>query len=389
MIWLIYACAASNGLPPVVYGDPNPGSTLESAGDDSVDPDAARELRGVWVTRFSWSEEADLEPIFDEIAAAGFNAVFFQVRGNFDAYYASSYEPWAARLSGTLGEDPGWDPLATAVALAHARGLALHAYLNTFPLWSGETPPDSVGLPHPLQAHPEWLVADQNGTPIALNSGYVYASPGDAAVRAWVASVAADLTARYAVDGVHLDYIRYPGGQYSYDAASQAAYAASGGGDRAAWQRDQVTDTARRVYDAVNVPVTAAVWGVYENRFGWSGVSEGNLDYFQDSSALLEEGALDATLPMIYWDVTDPPGERLDFRTLAADHLSRAHGRHVYPGLTAEHGLEVALACARAARELGAPGYVLFDWSQATGWLDEFGQAMHAEPAVPPEMGWR
>lgn len=393
MIWLLFACTGSSKLPDVIVGDPSgdsvPDSVSESPVDDSVDPDMMQEMRGIWVTRFSWSQQSELEPIFDEIAAAGFNTVFFQVRGNFDAYYDSNYEPWSSRLSGTLGQDPGWDPLAVAIELAHARGLALHAYINTFPMWSGESPPASVGLPHPLQTHPEWLVADQNGTPIALNSSYVFASPGNVDVRAWVATVAADITAHYAVDGIHLDYIRYPGTQYSYDAASAAAYAASGSGDHAAWQREQVTDTARRVYDAVDVPVTAAVWGIYENSFGWSGVSQGNIDYFQDSGAFLEEGVLDADIPMIYWGVTDTPGDRLDFRTLAADHLSRAHGRHVYPGITAEDGLDVAVKCAQAARELGAPGYVLFDWSQGSGWLDDFGAAMHTEPAVPPSMSWR
>ena len=77
----------------------------------------------------------------ERAANANFNAIFFQVRGNADAYYASQLEPWASRPSGTLGQDPGWDPLAVAIAEGHARGLEVHAWINVFPSWLGETAP--------------------------------------------------------------------------------------------------------------------------------------------------------------------------------------------------------------------------------------------------------
>ncbi|MCA9993477.1 MAG: hypothetical protein KDE29_20985, partial [Anaerolineales bacterium] len=85
------------------------------------EPQPLIELRGLWVTRFDWTsygspaDPAKIDEIVSNAAAAGFNAIFFQVRGAGDAYYTPGREPWAQRVSGgTLGQppDPLWDPLA-------------------------------------------------------------------------------------------------------------------------------------------------------------------------------------------------------------------------------------------------------------------------------------
>ena len=100
------------------------------------------ETRGVWVTRWDYttrtgSTEPDLQKkeikkLFRIAKESNLNTIFFQVRGNFDAYYQSDYEPWALGLSGVLGVDPGWDPLAFAIREAESNGLKLHAWVNTF-----------------------------------------------------------------------------------------------------------------------------------------------------------------------------------------------------------------------------------------------------------------
>lgn len=372
-------------------GDTGDGGTAAEGG----------ELRGVWLTRYEWASTSTtaetLGATFDQISAAGFNAVFFQVRGNFDAYYDSALEPWSSRLTGTLGQDPGWDPLSVAVQAAHDRGMQVHAYINVAPLWLGSAAPDSVGLLHAWQEHPEWVVADESGTPMALNSSYVYASPGNAQVRARTAAVAADIASRYDVDGLHLDYIRYPGSGYSHDAASLAAFAAdtaAGGafpglswGD---WQREMIKDVARQVSAAVDVPVTAAVWGIHTDEWGWGGVSEGDADYYQDSRAFLSEGLIDANIPMAYWAVTEPEGQSLDFRVLTRDHVAHASGRHVYMGIgTYDIGYEETVRCIEVAREEGAQGVVLFSWSTVAPHADALRSGVFATPADPPSMPWR
>ncbi|MCB9778419.1 MAG: family 10 glycosylhydrolase [Alphaproteobacteria bacterium] len=381
------------------------GGSTDGTGTDGGDSDGGgdgpQELRGVWLTRFEWASSSAtpdaLSATMGDIADAGFNAVFFQVRGNFDAYYDSSLEPWASSLSGTLGQDPGWDPLAAAVQAAHDNGLQLHAYINVAPFWRGTSPPDSAGIAHAWSSHGDWVVADGSGTPMALNDSYVYASPGIPDVRARHAAVAADIASRYDVDGIHLDYIRYPGSQYSHDAVSEARFVqdtASTGelpglswGD---WQREMIKDIVRRVSASVDVPVTAAVWGVHTDEWGWGGVSEGDGDYYQDSRAFLSEGLLDANIPMAYWPVTDVEGERLDFRVLTRDHVLHRSGRHVYMGIgTYDIGFEETVRCIEAARSEGADGVVVFSWTYIADHAAELRAGVFAEDAAVPAMDWR
>lgn len=381
-------------------GGARDGGASDGGGEDSGEG-LPEELRGVWWTRYEWASTStspdSIRAGMADIAGAGFNAVFFQVRASFDAYYDSRLEPWASRLTGSLGQDPGFDPLAVAVEAAHDNGLQVHAYINVAPFWQGSTAPASVGVAHAWTEHPEWGVVDSSGKGQTLNDGYVYASLGNAEVRARTAAVAADIASRYEVDGIHLDYIRYPASNTSYDDASQAAYAAdtaAGGAwpglSRADWQREMVKDTVRRVRDAVTVPVTAAVWGVHTNEWGWSGVSQGNADYYQDSRAFLSEGLADATLPMAYWKVADKEGDRLDFRVLTRDHVAHAAGRHVYMGIgTYELGYDETVRCIEAARQEGAQGVVVFSWSYISAHKDALRAGVFAEPAVPPAMPWR
>lgn len=379
------ATVTDDTVAAVGFGEATLTATCDDTSASVAVTVALQELRGVWVTRWTYHTPEDVDAIMADVAAAGGNTVLFQVRGRFDAFYASELEPWASELSGQLGRDPGWDPLATAVTAGHARGLQVHAYLNTYPLWSGSSPPASTGVPHPLAEHPDWVVHDEGGAPMALNSSYVFASPGNPDVRAHIVAVAADVAERYDVDGIHLDYIRYPDEEYSHDPASLAAW--GGTGDYAAWQRQQILDTLLELRRRTDKVLTAAVWGVYENTFGWSSVSEGNLDYYQDTWAFLREGALDGTMPMIYWPVADTPGERLDFRTLAADHVAHASGHDVYLGIDAASltWAEVA-GCIAASREVGAAGQVLFEYRalRDNGWIDDLADGPWADPAVVP-----
>lgn len=353
------------------------GGGADSGGGGKTLPDG--ELRGIWVTRWTYNSPDDVATIMANIAGAGFNTVFFQVRGTMDAYYDSAYEPWASRLSGTLGQDPGWDPLATAVSEGHANGLAVHAYINSFTLWSGTTPPPDTDPPHAYNAHPDWLAADSTGTPMALNSGYVFASPGNPEVRQRLADVARDIADQYEVDGIHLDYIRYPGADYSHDAVSETRYAADDLGlGWADWQREQVDEAVQGVSDAVDIPVTAAVWGIYEDEWGWNS-SQGNIDYYQDSRAFVDRGLLDAIVPMIYWPVAEHEGDYTDFRVLIRDHVTHKGTGRVFAGIAADLGYDEVIECIEVAREEGADGVVLFDYSTGLSWLPRLARGAFAE----------
>ncbi|MEW6071178.1 MAG: family 10 glycosylhydrolase [Planctomycetota bacterium] len=271
-------------------------------------PRAPRGMRALWVTRWDYRTAEDVQAIVESSHAAGFDTLLFQVRGEATAFYRSAIEPWAAELG---GRDPGFDPLALAAAEAHARGMALHAWVNVVPAVFGLDPPRDPA--HVWNAHPEWLWVDQHGARQPLCDGF-YASlnPCLPEVRAYLAAVAGEIATRYPIDGLHLDYLRFPNEppavprgadlDYPRDERTLALFRAATGRepdeDRPAWDRwrtAQVTRLLREIRarldrDAPGVLLSAAVGADPVLARG----------HFQDVEAWLREDLLDLVFPMHY-----------------------------------------------------------------------------------------
>lgn len=359
------------------------------------------EARGVWVTRFEWTDAESIRALVNGAADAGFNVVFFQVRGTGDAYYASTREPWAAKL-GALGRDPGWDPLQVAIDAAHARGIELHAYVNAFTAWGSGSPPASpAGAPtHPLRAHPEWLERDSGGA--TIGDGYQWFAPGIEAVRVHNTEVVREILQNYDVDGIHLDRIRYSGRDMGWNEQSRAAFAAAGGGDDAAFTRfrvEAVNDQVRRIEDVIRATkptarLTAAVWGIHTKLPGCS-TSQGLADFHQDSWAWASGGYIDALVPMIYW--ADGTG-CTDYSDLLGTFLEHRGPRAIWGGM---HVLDKDASCSGncafkpdllttrigLARNTAAQGVVLYSASMLAAenrWSVVGTGSFADEAAVPP-----
>ena len=271
---------------------------------------AAGETRAIWVTRYDYRTADDVRAMVRRCADAGANRLLLQVRGNASVFYPSDHEPWSHRLGGA---DPGFDPLALAVREAQARGLAVEAWINVLPLWKGEAPPADPD--HPYLRHPEWVVVGDDGAPQRRSDHYVCANPARPDVRAHVAAIAAEVAGRYAVDAVHLDYIRYvldleQGRDFSHDAFSLAAFGGDPAEDPEGWRRfkvAQITETVRAIRTAVRTAradcrLTAAVFPTRESR----------AKVHQDVEAWVHEGLVDALYPMTYAQEGAEFARRLD-----------------------------------------------------------------------------
>jgi uncharacterized lipoprotein YddW (UPF0748 family) len=280
---------------------------------------SSREARAVWMSRFEYTQNLGttepkkikkyIKEVFTNAKAANLNIVFFQIRGNGDAFYKSKYEPWSNLLTGNLGEDPGWDPLDYANELAHQLGLELHAWINTFPAWRGLEDPIKTDLPHPYLAHPEWLICDSAGVPMPKTQHYVSFSPGIPAVHEHIINVVLDIVNNYDIDGIHFDYIRYPEGAsvkgYSHDPISVERFNSKEGNPLDLswddWQREQVTTFISKAYNAIIsikplLKVSAAVIGNY-NDTNWNGYHV----VYQDPRRWSELKKIDMIVPMIYY----------------------------------------------------------------------------------------
>ncbi len=300
-----------------------------------------RELRGAWiatVANLDWPSSGSLSPdagraslaaLVDAMGDAGMNALFFQVRPESDALYASSLEPWSRYLAGTQGRDPGWDPLEELLTLAHARGMEVHAWMNPY---RGLV---SAGS----QTATTHVTRTLSGYAITYD-GKVLMNPGEPAVRQHVEAVVEDLLGRYDVDGLHFDDYFYPYPDAANtpfpDSATYAGYQADGGAlSRADWRRENVNTLVREVMDLVtrdhpHVRFGISPFGIWKSGTptGISGLS--SYDVIScDAVTWMTQGWVDYLAPQLYW----PTGGPQDFLKLSNWWAQGTMGgRHLFPG---------------------------------------------------------
>ena len=323
-------CACGGGLIADAEPPPNPPpDSAPIASEDAAAPVAAtdaapgtvtvghlRELRGAWISTVyngTWptttglaasAAQAELRTIFDALALAHMNAVFFQVRPESDALYASTLEPWSRFLTGVQGGDPGWDPLTFAVAEGHARGLEVHAWVNPY---RGLANAAVTAAPNHVTRTLSQF-AYTYGTP-----ALVWMDPGAPEVRAHILAVLRDIVRRYDVDGIHFDdyFYPYPNGTPFPDAATYALYTDAGGalslGD---WRRANVNALVREASvmlasERPDVRFGVSPFGIYRPGTppGITGLDAYDAIYC-DPVKWMAEGWVDYLAPQLYWPST-------------------------------------------------------------------------------------
>ncbi|MFG2522533.1 glycoside hydrolase family 10 protein [Streptomyces sp. NPDC048527] len=305
-----FTIAAAAALTGLAAGD--------AAASASGHAPVARDLRGMWlatVANRDWpskpglsaaQQRTELIAHLDTAVGRHLNAVVFQVRPTADALWPSPYEPWSDVLTGVQGRNPGWDPLGTAVAEAHRRGLELHAWFNPYRV-ANHTDLSRLVSTHPARRHPDWVVP---------YGGKLYYNPGLPEVRKFVQDAMLDAVRRYDLDAVHWDDYFYP-----YPVAGQvfdddAAYAAHGGNfpDRASWRRDNTDRLVREMAASVKRIRPRTQFGI--SPFGvWRNAATDPLgsdtragvqtydDLHADTRRWVRERWIDYICPQIYWNI--------------------------------------------------------------------------------------
>ncbi|WP_189187921.1 glycoside hydrolase family 10 protein [Streptomyces albiflavescens] len=303
-------------------------SGLTTAGDAAASPGpssrgrdrarAASELRGMWLATVSYrdwpsgpgltaaQQRAELLGHLDTAVRLRLNAVIFQVRPTADAFWPSPYEPWSQYLTGVQGEDPGWDPLGTAVTEAHARGLELHAWFNPYRI-ANHTDPARLVANHPAREHPDWVVP---------YGGKLYYDPGLPQVRGFVQDAMLDAVRKYEIDAVHWDdyFYPYPVAGQAFD--DDATYAVHGAGfpDRAAWRRDNIDSLVLEMAARIKEIRPAARFGISPFAV-WRNAGTDELgsptragvqtydDLYADTRKWVRERWIDYICPQLYWNI--------------------------------------------------------------------------------------
>ena len=362
---------------------------------------AVDEVRALWVVRTTLTSPSAVETMVSAARSSGFNTLLVQIRGRGDAYYANALEPRGPGLS----PKTEFDPLATTLALAHAAGLRVHAWINVnLVAGAGELPP---ARDHVIYRHPEWLMV-----PRALaadlrsldprSPGYVgrlaryvrsqpaeieglYLSPAVDAAAEYTVNVARDIVSRYDVDGVHFDYVRYPTDDFDYSrealdafrrtlaatmpsnelrqfdrraAADPLIYTDTFPDRWRAFRMSRLDTLVERLHDVVKGvrPGTLVSAAVIPDG------AEASARHLQDWRGWIARGLLDVVCPMAYTTDADV------FAAQIARVRDAAGARPMWAGIGAYRLSSTQIVeNVQTARRLGADGVILFSYDSLTG----------------------
>ncbi len=294
------------------------GSLPATADTPHTDPFRPKhQFRAMWiasVVNIDWpsrtglgvdQQQAEFIAWLDLAKQLNLNAVISQVRPTADAFWPSPYEPWSQYLTGTQGQDPGYDPLAFQIAEAHQRNLEYHAWFNPYRV-SMQTDPAKLVPDHPARQHPDWVFP---------YGPKLYYNPGIPQVRRFVEDAMLDAVLRYDVDGAHFDDYFYPypvAGQSLPDADTFARYGAgyTGIGD---WRRANIDLLVREMQDRIHaekpwIKFGVSPFGIWRNRAAdpLGSDTAGTQSYdanYADTRRWVKEGWVDYINPQIYWQI--------------------------------------------------------------------------------------
>jgi len=176
------------------------------------------ETRCLWIVRESLYTKSSIDSALVYAYKSNYDIVFVQVRGRGYAFYDSNIVPKHPRI------DPGFDPLDYSLTLGNSLGIEVHAWMNSYILWSSNYEPENVQ--HLYHVHTEWMEANIHGkmdSKINLSNPQspqwegIYLSPLHPEVNPYILSVYAEIINEYNVDGLHLDYIRFQDEMYGYN----------------------------------------------------------------------------------------------------------------------------------------------------------------------------
>ena len=280
------------------------------------------EVRAVWLTTIggidwphSYAQSArsierqkdELRHILDQLQQVGINTVLLQTRVRGTTIYPSDYEPWDGCLSGFPGKSPGYDALKFAIDECHKRGMELHAWMVTIPLGKW----DALGCRQLRKKMPRNIIKIKA-------DGYL--NPESQQTADYLASLCAEVTKRYDIDGIHLDYIRYPEDMPKLKTLDRQC------------GRNNITRIVSAISRRVKslkpwVKMSCSPIGKYDNttRY-WSHGWNANTTVCQDAVAWLRDGLMDELFPMMYFRDNH-------FFPFALDWKEQSHGRIVVPGL--------------------------------------------------------
>jgi len=349
-----------------------------------ADPELSRslmEVRGADVhpaALFGKNRETGPEKVREIVKLAGKRGLNFLrpfvVGTNCDASYDSRIVPIRVFES--------WDPLKVLIDEAHSKELEVHPFVCVVPQGA-----DSIGPT--LKEHPEWAMANREGRILG------WGNPAHPEFRGYAVDIITEIVNNYDVDGISLDYLRYPDANADYSEYSRNMFRDESGVDPLEltkesphyekwkqWRIEQTDILMKEIHNAVKkakpeIVLSAYVWTVMDPQI-----------CLRDWEVWLKKDYLDAINPTGYVYEFSGYMERIRKSIVAARKAAPKAPVFINVGVVTSHGsLKDApqiIQWTQGAREAGADGISFYTMESLLPFLDEVSQVLFKKRVEVP-----
>ena len=237
-------------------------------------PEEIGDWKGLWLSQFdlqsiysagsSQRGEADfrkrMEQVLDNTVKDGFNTVVLQLRPNADSIYPSDVYPPSKYAVGSYAGDFQYDPVAIVVELCKERNLSVHGWINPM---RGMTEDEIKQVDDKYLIKQWYNDKTKKGDYIVFVNKNWYLNIAHPEVRKLICDGAAEILAKYEMDGVHMDDYFYPTTDASFDGKAYNAYKKNGGTlDLASWRKECLSTLVAELYATVKTHDLRALFGI-------------------------------------------------------------------------------------------------------------------------------
>lgn len=271
--------------------------------------------RAIWIPIWEVTSKEKIDNLLTDVKTHDFDKMLVQVRYRGDVAYFpnkfNSYYPNKENKYHAIA-DSLFDPLGYIIDHARKLDIEVHAWFPTFVITGHDL--SKLDPANPYFTNPEWITVDNTGNKMDYDSYEgAFLDPGITEVQNYTESVIMDIAANYDVDGIHLDYIRYPDSYFGYNLLARKKYISAikepSGENWSKWKEEQITAFVRKIHNnlkktAPTLQLTAAVI---------PDINKAVKRYSQNWLNWLETGIIDQVYLMEYTTSTTTLESNLNF----------------------------------------------------------------------------
>lgn len=322
------------------------------------------EIKALWVPIWEINRAGKIDTLFQDIADQKIDQLLVQVRYRGDAAYVpnkrdASFPNREKKYFAIC--DSLFDPLEYVISKAEEKEIEVHAWLTAFIITGHDL--NKLDSTHVYFQHPEWITSQFTSQPMNYQDDMgAFLDPGIPAVQDYTLNVILDVVTNYAIDGIHLDYIRYPGTYFGFNELAKKTFKAEVKyQDANSWQQWKLDQVTRFVAKAAQyakeispqIKISAAVF---------ADIEEARDKYSQDWILWLNKGYIDRAYTMSYTTSSEKLEKQLTFlknyqmpaKTIIG--LRAWDNENSYPASQIREKIKIV-------RKLNYAGFALFSYS--------------------------